>query len=590
MQLSYPGTPVKSVAGKTGVVTLVKGDVGLGNVDNTSDADKNSATVTLTNKTISGSSNTLANIGNSSLTNSAITFGATSQALGSTVSALNAVSIGGTTAGTGAFTTLSASSTVSGTGFSNYLASPPAIGGSSPAAGAFTNLSYTGTLTGGTGVINIGSGQIVKDTSGNVGIGANSPSNYITGGGLAISQSSAGAETIPFALINPNNSASTQVSLAFTPNVNIPLAKISAIRTNASGTTDLAFYTYGGSPIQMREYIRIASSGNVGIGASVNNVFDGAAAARPLLVQSASSATVVSTSTNALVICNSDTTANNLSQINFAAITGASTNQYSSALISVIHGARVNGQYPTGQMVFSTASATNSAPTEKVRIANTGVVTVGNPSAPAISLNPTTANALVVNSSGNVGIGTSSISAKLQVNVSAAAKALILTDTVASDCIFIPGVSSGVFRIGPDNGALALYAGTSIGVERARITVAGDVLVTGGGGLGYGTGSGGAVTQATNKSTAVTLNKTTGQITMNNAALAGGATVAFQVNNSLVATSDNVIVTVGGFSNYSLSVYIGSAGNFTCKVTNTSGGSLSEALIINFAVIKGATS
>ena len=32
---------VTSVAGKTGVVTLVKGDVGLGNVDNTSDASKN---------------------------------------------------------------------------------------------------------------------------------------------------------------------------------------------------------------------------------------------------------------------------------------------------------------------------------------------------------------------------------------------------------------------------------------------------------------------------------------------------------------------------------------------------------------------
>lgn len=33
-------SPVRSVAGKTGAVTLVKGDVGLGNVDNTSDLDK----------------------------------------------------------------------------------------------------------------------------------------------------------------------------------------------------------------------------------------------------------------------------------------------------------------------------------------------------------------------------------------------------------------------------------------------------------------------------------------------------------------------------------------------------------------------
>jgi hypothetical protein len=127
---------------------LSKSDVGLGNVDNTSDATKNAATATLTNKTISGSSNTLSDIGNTSLTNSAITFGATSQALGSTVSALNAVSIGGTTAAAGAFTTLSASSTVSGTGFSNYLASPPAIGGTTPAAGAFTTLSASSTVSG----------------------------------------------------------------------------------------------------------------------------------------------------------------------------------------------------------------------------------------------------------------------------------------------------------------------------------------------------------------------------------------------------------------------------------------------------------
>lgn len=81
-----------------------------------------------------GSGAGLTSIPNSALSSSAITFGATSQALGSTVSALNSVAIGSTTASTGAFTTLSASSTVSGTGFSNYLASPPAIGGTTAAA------------------------------------------------------------------------------------------------------------------------------------------------------------------------------------------------------------------------------------------------------------------------------------------------------------------------------------------------------------------------------------------------------------------------------------------------------------------------
>jgi hypothetical protein len=64
-----------------------------------------------------------------------------------TFAGINATSIGGIP-GTGAFTTLSASSTVSGTGFSTYLASPPAIGGTAPGAGAFTTLSASSTVSG----------------------------------------------------------------------------------------------------------------------------------------------------------------------------------------------------------------------------------------------------------------------------------------------------------------------------------------------------------------------------------------------------------------------------------------------------------
>ena len=60
---------------------------------------------------------------------------------------INGTTIGASGASTGAFTTLSASSTVSGTGFSTYLASPPAIGGTSPAAGKFTTLEATGVAT-----------------------------------------------------------------------------------------------------------------------------------------------------------------------------------------------------------------------------------------------------------------------------------------------------------------------------------------------------------------------------------------------------------------------------------------------------------
>lgn len=55
--------------------------------------------------------------------------------------------IGGTTPNAGSFSTLSASGTVSGAGFSAYLSSPPAIGSTTPAAGSFTTLKASGTIT-----------------------------------------------------------------------------------------------------------------------------------------------------------------------------------------------------------------------------------------------------------------------------------------------------------------------------------------------------------------------------------------------------------------------------------------------------------
>jgi hypothetical protein len=118
-----------------------------------------------------------------------------------------------------------------------------------------------------------------------------------------------------------------------------------------------------------------------------------------------------------------------------------------------------------------------------------------------------------------------------------------------------------------------------------------SVLCSGSGGVGYSTGAGAAVTQLTNKSTATpAINKTCGQVTMNNAALAGGAKVSFVVTNSTVAATDTVIVSVasGGTANaYRAAVTAISAGaSFTVTVENITGGSLSEAPVINFAIIK----
>jgi len=113
--------------------------------------------------------------------------------------------------------------------------------------------------------------------------------------------------------------------------------------------------------------------------------------------------------------------------------------------------------------------------------------------------------------------------------------------------------------------------------------------------LGYSAGAQGAVTQLTDKSTAVTLNKSAGRITMNNAALAGNTAVSFTLNNSLISANDTIIVcissvttgsTAGAYTTYVSNMTTGSA---SLTLRNLSGTSYSEAIIINFAVIHGAS-
>jgi len=114
------------------------------------------------------------------------------------------------------------------------------------------------------------------------------------------------------------------------------------------------------------------------------------------------------------------------------------------------------------------------------------------------------------------------------------------------------------------------------------------------GALGYGTGAGGTVTQATSKSTAVTLNKLSGKITMNAAALAAGAAVAFTFNNSTLAATDTLTLnlldtSVGSALSYNVWASVKAGIAIVCLL-NRSAGSLSEAVAINFNVQKGVTS
>ena len=112
--------------------------------------------------------------------------------------------------------------------------------------------------------------------------------------------------------------------------------------------------------------------------------------------------------------------------------------------------------------------------------------------------------------------------------------------------------------------------------------------------IGYSTAAQGTVTQATDKSTGVTLNKSAGRITMNNASLAAGAAVSFILTNSLISINDVLIVNVSSNTTGSaLGVYTTyvsylAAGSALITLRNLSAATAySEAVIINFAIIHG---
>jgi hypothetical protein len=110
--------------------------------------------------------------------------------------------------------------------------------------------------------------------------------------------------------------------------------------------------------------------------------------------------------------------------------------------------------------------------------------------------------------------------------------------------------------------------------------------------IGYTAAAQGVVTQLTDKTTAVTLNKSAGRITMSNAALAGNTAVSFTLNNSLISTNDTIIVNIsGGATTGAYTTYVTSmtAGSAILTLRNLTGTSYSEAVILNFAIIHGAS-
>lgn len=136
---------------------------------------------------------------------------------------------------------------------------------------------------------------------------------------------------------------------------------------------------------------------------------------------------------------------------------------------------------------------------------------------------------------------------------------------------------------------LATFSGNVV-ASNVSVSGAGGVTLTDGGTVGYGTGAGGTVAQSGNKSGGVTLNEPSGEITMQNTALGGGTAVSFVLTNSTIGAHDLMIINIVGGA--TAGAYHTNAncttGSATITLTNRTAGSLSEAVVLRYAVIKGS--
>ena len=178
---------------------------------------------------------------------------------------------------------------------------------------------------------------------------------------------------------------------------------------------------------------------------------------------------------------------------------------------------------------------------------------------------------------------------QIAVNVTSTAHTLTLPAAITLGTTGIQGYSGGVITFA----ATGTYQFSFSSVDYGTTITIYDLnrpLTAYTNPFGYIAGGGGTVTQATNKATGVTLNKPSGQITMNNASLAAATIVSFTFTNSTISSTDLLVinhVSGGTIGSYTFTAACGS-GSATVYVRNATSGSLGEAIVLRYAVIKGA--
>ncbi len=265
-----------------------------------------------------------------------------------------------------------------------------------------------------------------------------------------------------------------------------------------------------------------------------------------------------------------------------------------------------------GRLVFSTTADGASTPTERMRIDASGRVSIG--------AGQNTQTRLYI-SGACPGDGSYAIQVYVYTTIDPAsatvsAHGYVTASNVSAGTLPVLGhftASQGTYTgtvttqyafqvqssmIGATNN-YGFFGSLAAGTGRWNFYANGDAanhftgVTTHGAAFGYGTtsGVGGTVTQATSKSTGVTLNKPTGQITLNAASLAASTTALFTLTNSAIGANDTIIChrksggTAGAYQVWVDSV---AAGSCVIAVRNTTAGALAEAPLLQYSIIKGA--
>lgn len=170
------------------------------------------------------------------------------------------------------------------------------------------------------------------------------------------------------------------------------------------------------------------------------------------------------------------------------------------------------------------------------------------------------------------------------------------TNTAGSNLTLRPGRGTGTGAT--SSGLLQALAAAASGTTQHTVTtvaqwnISGLRVISSGATLGYDTGAGGTVTQATGKATGVTLNRPSGQITTTADSLAANTRQRFTLTNSVITANSVVIAhrkSGGTDGAYEVLVDSVAAGSCVIALTNSTAGALAEAVTISFVVLNGAT-